>query len=83
MLDDTYKDYNCNYNNSDVTHPLDDLYAMDAITLQAVTKGVVELPSGNLHGGGWLRILRTLIEELNSLVKTIGRKNRSLLKHYL
>jgi len=74
-----YKDYNCNYNNSDVTQPLDDLYAMDAITLQAVTKGVVELPSGNLHGGVWLRILRTLIEELNSLVKTIGRKNRSLM----
>jgi hypothetical protein len=58
---------------------LDDLYAMDNITLQAVTQGIVELPSGRrLHGGVWLRILRTLIEELNSPVKIIGSKTRSL-----
>lgn len=48
---------------------LDDLYAMDNITLQAVTQGIVELPSGRrLHGGVWLRILRTLIEELKLVV---------------
>lgn len=58
---------------------VDFLYVMDTITLQAVTKGVVELSSGKLHGGMWLRILRTLIEELNSLVKTIGNKTRNLM----
>ena len=73
------KAYSYNDNNNDITYKLDDLYAMDAITLQAVTKGVVELPSGKLHGGVWLRILRTLIEELNSLVKTIGSKSKSLM----
>lgn len=59
---------------------LDDLYAMDNITLQAVTQGIVELPSGRrLHGGVWLRILRTLIEELNTIGKIIGSRNRALI----
>ena len=65
--------------NPTVSHTLDFLYAMDNITLQAVTKGVVEIASGSLHGGVWLRILRTLIEELNSLVTIIGSKTRSLM----
>jgi hypothetical protein len=38
--------------------------------------------SGSLHGGVWLRILRTLIEELNSLVKTIGSKTRKLMEPF-
>jgi hypothetical protein len=53
---------------------------MDNITLQAVTQGIVELPSGRrLHGGVWLRILRTLIEELNTIGKIIGSRNRALI----
>lgn len=68
----------CKSNNANVGHTIDHLCVMDNITLQAVTKGVVELPSGKLHGGVWLRILRTLIEELNSPVKIMGSKTRSL-----
>lgn len=60
-------------------YPLDDLYAMDNITLQAVTTGLVEVPSGILHGGVWIRILRSLIEELNSSVNIVGQKNRRLM----
>jgi len=66
------KDVNLQYS-------LDALFALDSITLQAVAAGVVKVPFGTLHGGVWLRILRTLIEELNSPGKIIGQRNRLLM----
>jgi hypothetical protein len=60
-------------------HTLDYLCDMDNITLQAVTKGTAEVPSGILHGGIWLRILRTLIEELNSLSAMVDKRAKDLM----
>ena len=50
-------------------HSIDNLRIIDEITLQAVTKGFVKTPSGYLHGGVWIRLLRSLIEELSLLQK--------------
>ena len=47
--------------NPTVSHTLDFLYAMDNITLQAVTKGVVEIASGSLHSGVWLRNIKNFL----------------------
>ncbi|CAH1663978.1 TniQ protein [Hyphomicrobiales bacterium] len=42
-----------------------ELAALDGLTLQAVTKGRVQLPGGRLvHGGLWLRVLRGVIDEI-------------------
>ena len=59
--------------------PIDALCALDNVTLQAVTKGFVEVPSGVLEGGIWLRILRSLIEELSFPENIIGQENRLLM----
>lgn len=41
------------------------LVALDALTLQAVTRGRVRLPGGRIvHGGLWLRVLRGVIDEI-------------------
>jgi len=66
-------------NEVNLQYSLDTLFALDSITLQAVTTGMVKVPSGTLHGGVWLRILRTLIEELNAPIKIIGQSNRRLM----
>lgn len=71
-----------NNNNHDTEYNPDNLYAMDNITLQAVTKGFVELPSGKLHGGVWLRILRALIEELSLPLRMFTVETRKLLELY-
>mgnify|MGYP002717146220 FL=1 len=42
-----------------------ELAALDGLTLQAVTKGRVQLPGGRIvHGGLWLRVLRGVIDEI-------------------
>lgn len=56
------------------TTPLDNLYLIDKITLQAVTKGFVKTPAGYLHGGVWLRLLRSLIEELSLLQNDFSKE---------
>jgi hypothetical protein len=41
------------------------LVALDGLTLQAVTRGRVQLPGGRVvHGGLWLRVLRGVIDEI-------------------
>jgi hypothetical protein len=69
-----------NDNNQNIEHNLNNLYAMDNITLQAVTNGFIELPSGKLHGGVWLRILRTLIEELTFPLRMFSSQTRKLIE---
>ncbi|WEX12208.1 TniQ family protein [Chelativorans sp. AA-79] len=42
-----------------------ELASLDGLTLQAITKGRVQLPGGrNVHGGLWLRVLRGVIDEI-------------------
>ncbi|MHB2267887.1 TniQ family protein [Aliihoeflea sp. PC F10.4] len=42
-----------------------ELAGLDGLTLQAVTKGRVQLPGGRIvHGGLWLRVLRGVIDEI-------------------
>ena len=44
----------------------DAIAAMDQRTWQALTTGYVELPRRRIHAGLWFRLLRTLLEELNT-----------------
>lgn len=57
-----------------LSHSIDNLCIIDEITLQAVTKGFVKTPAGYLHGGVWLRLLRSLIEELSLLQKNFSHE---------
>lgn len=48
-------------------HPANEAIAcMDRRTWQALTTGFVELPRRRIHAGLWFRLLRTLLDELNT-----------------
>ena len=49
----------------------DAIAAMDQRT-QALTTGHVELPRRRIHAGLWFRLLRTLLDELNTPLSTCG-----------
>jgi hypothetical protein len=46
--------------------------AMDRRTWQALTTGYVELPRRRIHAGLWFRLLRTLLDELNTPLSQCG-----------
>lgn len=46
--------------------------SMDRRTWQALTTGFVELPSRRIHAGLWFRLLRTLLDELNTPLSHCG-----------
>ena len=46
--------------------------AMDRRTWQALTAGYVELPRRRVHAGLWFRLLRTLLDELNTPISLWG-----------
>lgn len=46
--------------------------AMDRRTWQALTMGCVDLPRRTVHAGIWFRLLRTLLNELNTPVSWCG-----------
>lgn len=46
--------------------------AMDRRTWQALTTGYVELPRRRIHAGLWFRLLRTLLDELNTPLSLCG-----------
>jgi hypothetical protein len=46
--------------------------AMDRRTWQAFTTGYVELPRRRVHAGLWFRLLRTLLDELNTPISLCG-----------
>ncbi len=46
--------------------------AMDRRTWEALTKGYVELPRRRVHAGVWFRLLRTLLDELNTPISLCG-----------
>jgi hypothetical protein len=45
---------------------------MDRRTWQALTTGFVELPHRRIHAGLWFRLLRTLLDELNTPLSHCG-----------
>ena len=50
----------------------DAIAAMDRRTWQALTTGYVELPGRRIHVGLWFRLLRTLLDELNTPLSQCG-----------
>lgn len=50
----------------------DAIVAMDRRTWQALTLGYVELPRRRIHAGLWFRLLRTLLDELNTPLSHCG-----------
>jgi hypothetical protein len=50
----------------------DAIAAMDRRTWQALTMGYVELPRRRIHAGLWFRLLRTLLDELNTPLSHCG-----------
>jgi hypothetical protein len=57
---------------------LDGVRALDEITLQALTSGHATLPHTSIPTGLWLRLLRTILDELNTTVATAGVEHRVL-----
>ena len=56
-----------------------ELTFIDHLTLTAVTTGSVQLPCGReLHAGVWLRLLRSLIDEVTRPVSVLGHAAYSL-----
>lgn len=50
----------------------DAISTMDRRTWQALTTGYVELPRRRIHAGLWFRLLRTLLDELNTPLSQCG-----------
>ncbi|MDN5935116.1 MAG: TniQ family protein [Nitrosospira sp.] len=50
----------------------DAIAAMDRRTWQALTMGYAELPRRRIHAGLWFRLLRTLLDELNTPLSQCG-----------
>ena len=48
------------------------IFAMDRRTWQALTTGHVKLPRRSIHTGLWFRLLRTLLDELNTPLSQCG-----------
>jgi len=53
-------------------HANEAITAMDRRTWQALTAGYVDLPRRKVHAGVWFRLLRTLLNELNTPVSWCG-----------
>ena len=63
-----------------VPQTVETLYVMDSMTLQAITTGMVNIPAGRqIHGGIWIRLLRTLLEELNTPSSKMSAKTKKLI----
>lgn len=52
--------------------------AMDRRTWQALAAGYVELPRRRVHAGLWFRLLRTLLDELNTPISQCGSRGGSI-----
>jgi hypothetical protein len=53
--------------------------AMDRLTYQGLTTGLVTLPRRAVHAGVWFRLLRTLLDELSMPLSRVGaRSGRTL-----
>ena len=56
----------------------DAIAAMDRRTWQALTTGYVALPRRRVHAGLWFRLLRTLLDELNTPLSHCGSCSASI-----
>jgi len=56
----------------------DAITAMDRRTWLGLTMGYVELPRRRIHAGLWFRLLRTLLDELNTPLSQYGTYARSI-----
>jgi hypothetical protein len=56
------------------------LLALEAATLQAITRHSCKLPCGTIAGGFWLRLLRTILEELCIGHRDAGKDRRAIAK---
>ena len=54
------------------------LRELDAITLHALTSGSATLPTVCMPAGTWLRLLRTILDELNTIAATARNEHRVL-----
>lgn len=54
--------------------------AMDARTHRGVAEGIVDMPRRTVHLGVWLRLLRTLIDELGESPSSLGARDRRTLQ---
>ncbi|AWK15112.1 TniQ family protein (plasmid) [Candidatus Fukatsuia symbiotica] len=54
------------------------ILVMDRRTWQALTAGCVELPRRRVHAGLWFRLLRTLLDELNTPLSYCGSYGRDI-----
>jgi hypothetical protein len=52
--------------------------SMDRRTWQALTAGYVELPLRRIHAGLWFRLLRTLLDELNTPLSLCGTDSSNI-----
>lgn len=60
------------------------ILSMDKRTWQALTSGHVDLPRRRIHAGIWFRLLRTVLEELNTAPSVCGAAKegiRAIWKH--
>jgi hypothetical protein len=57
----------------------DAIVAMDKRTWQALTTGYVELPFRRIHAGVWFRLLRTLLDELNTPLSYCGKYAKNII----
>jgi len=51
---------------------------MDALTLQAITSGICHLPWGKITGALWIRLLRTVLDELGVGAAHAGNYHQTL-----
>lgn len=70
----------CGWENADITprKASDPIAAMDRRTWQALTTGYVELPRRRVHAGIWFRLLRRLLDELNTPLAQCGSGSWSI-----
>jgi hypothetical protein len=57
----------------------DAVVAMDRRTHEAVTSGAVQLPGRSVHVGVWFRLLRTLLDEVNTPVSYLRQADKRAL----
>lgn len=56
----------------------DAITTMDRRTWQAMTAGYVELPFRRIHAGLWFRLLRTILDELNTPLSQCGSDSSNI-----
>ncbi|MGI5284723.1 hypothetical protein ACQEVF_15485 [Nonomuraea polychroma] len=57
----------------------DTVAALDRLTFEGIATGVVTLPSRTVHVGAWLRLLRTLLDEVSIVASRAGPGSAALL----